>query len=155
MPPSPVSPRPSEHWSPVPERGRVLGLDLGQARIGVALSDPDRRVAVPIGTIRTGAPADLKAIASLVREHGVEEVVVGHPLGLSGRKGEAADHAERFATVLHEVLAIPVLLQDERLSTVQAERELGAAGVRGRRQRQVVDQSAATVILQSYLDRRA
>jgi putative Holliday junction resolvase len=154
MQPSPAFPRPFVRWSPVPDRGRVLGLDLGQARIGVALSDPDRRVAVPLGTIRTGAPGDLKAITSLVREHGVEVVVVGYPLDLSGRRGEAADHAERFAAVLNEVLAIPVVLEDERLSTVQAERELAAAGVRGRRRRRVVDQSAATVILQSYLDKR-
>jgi putative Holliday junction resolvase len=135
--------------------GRVLGLDLGQSRIGVAISDPDRRVAVPLGTIRTGAPDDVKAIAALVREHSVEEIVVGHPLSLSGGKGEAADHAEKFAAALRSVLAVPVVLEDERLSTVQAERELAAAGVRGRRRREVVDQSAAAVILQSYLDKRA
>jgi putative holliday junction resolvase len=133
----------------------VLGLDLGQSRIGVAISDPDRRVAVALGTIRTGAPDDVKAIAALVREHSVEEIVVGHPLSLSGGKGEAADHAEKFAVALRSVLAVPVALEDERLSTVQAERELAAAGVRGRRRREVVDQSAAAVILQSYLDKRA
>jgi putative Holliday junction resolvase len=133
----------------------VLGLDLGQSRIGVAISDPGRRVAVPLGTIRTGAPEDVKAIAALVREHGIGEIVVGHPVNLSGRKGEAADHAEKFAAALRGFLGIPVTLEDERLTTVQAERELSAAGVRGRRRREVVDQSAATVILQSYLDRKA
>jgi putative holliday junction resolvase len=132
--------------------GRVLGLDLGQSRIGVAISDPERRVAVPIGTIRTGAPGDVKAIAALVREYAVEQVVVGLPLSLSGKKGEAADHAENFAAALRGFLGVAVALQDERLSTVQAERELGKAGVRGRARRAVVDQSAATVILQAYLD---
>ncbi len=134
--------------------GRVLGLDLGQSRIGVAVSDPDRRVAVPIGTVRTGAPGDVRAIAALVEEHGVTAIVVGHPLSLSGEPREAADHAEKFAQALQGFLGIPVELQDERLSTVEAERGLREAGVKGRRRREVVDQSAATVILQASLDRR-
>jgi putative Holliday junction resolvase len=132
--------------------GRVLGLDLGQSRIGVAISDPARRVAVPVGTIRTGAPEDVKAIAALVREHEVTAIVVGHPLSMSGRSGEAADHAEKFAEALRGFLGVPVHLQDERLSTVQAERALAAQGLRGRDRREVVDQAAATVILQAYLD---
>jgi putative Holliday junction resolvase len=138
--------------SPDRAPGRVLALDLGQSRIGVAISDPDRRVAVPLGTIRTGAPGDVKAIAALVREHQVATIVVGHPLALAGRKGEAADHAERFAAALQGLLGIPVILQDERLTTVAAERGLAAAGIRGRRRREVIDQAAATLILQSYLD---
>ena len=132
--------------------GRVLALDLGQSRIGVAISDPERRVAVPIGTVRTGAPADVKAIAAIVREQQVTEIVVGHPLSLSGRKGEAADHAEKFAQALRDFLGVSVVLQDERLTTVQAERQLGQAGLRGRARREVVDQAAATIILQAYLD---
>ena len=130
----------------------MLGLDLGQARIGVAVSDPERRLAVPTGTVRTGAPGDLKAIAALAREHGVTQVVVGHPVHLSGRKGEAADQAETFAGVLRDVLQLPVDLQDERLSTVEATRGLAAAGVKGRERRAVVDQSAAVIILQAWLD---
>jgi putative Holliday junction resolvase len=135
------------------DRGRVLGLDLGQSRIGVAISDPDRRMAVPLGTVRTGPPEDVKAIAALVREHAIEAIVVGHPLSMSGRKGEAADHAEKFAQALRDFLGVPVFLEDERLTTVQAERSLGGLGVRGRERRRVVDQAAATLILQSYLDR--
>ncbi|MFN2589306.1 MAG: Holliday junction resolvase RuvX [Actinomycetota bacterium] len=134
-------------------KGRVLGLDLGQARIGVAVSDPDRRVAVAVGTVHTGAPADLKAIAKLVREYDAAQVVVGHPISLSGRKGEAADQAEQFATALEQLLDVPVALQDERLSTVEAERNLAAAGLKGRERRAVVDETAAVVILQAYLDR--
>jgi putative pre-16S rRNA nuclease len=144
---------PASH--PRPKPGPALGLDLGQARIGVAISDPERRVAVPVGTIRTGAPEDVKAIAAIVRDHGVTQIVVGLPLGLSGTRGEAADHAEKFAQALRGFLDIPVALQDERLSTVQAERGLEEAGVRGRERRAVVDQAAATVILQAYLDRRS
>lgn len=132
--------------------GRILGLDLGDARIGVAISDPERRLAVPVGTVRTGAPADLKAIADLVHSQGVTLVVVGHPLLLSGETGTEARHAEAFADALRSFLGIEVVLHDERLSTVEAERALREAGVRGRDRRRVVDRSAATVILQAYLD---
>ena len=137
----------------VPEPGgRVLGLDLGDARIGVAISDDARRLAVPLGTVHTGAPADVKAIATIVREHDVTLVVIGHPLLLSGDAGERAHHAERFAEALSSFLEVPVELHDERLSTVEAERALRATGLKGRDRRRVVDRSAATVILQSYLD---
>ena len=134
--------------------GRVLGLDLGQARIGVAISDDARRLAVPIGTVRTGAPQDMKAIAALVEEHGATEIVVGLPLSLSGREGEAADHARRFADALRGFLGLTVHLQDERLSTVEAGGSLRRGNVTGRARREVIDQVAATVILQSWLDAR-
>jgi putative Holliday junction resolvase len=115
----------------VPDQGRVLGLDLGDVRIGVAISDPDRRLALPLGTIHTGAPADLKAVASLVREHDVTLVVVGHPLLLSGEAGQRARHAEAFTEALRSFLDVPVVLHDERLSTVEAERALREAGASG------------------------
>jgi putative holliday junction resolvase len=137
------------------ERGRVLGLDLGDARIGVAISDDERRLAVPLGTIRTGAPADLKSIAELVREHSATLVILGHPLLLSGGSGERAHHAERFAEALRAILPVPVVLQDERLSTVEAERALRETGAKGRVRRRHIDRSAATVILQSWLDASA
>jgi putative Holliday junction resolvase len=109
-------------------------------------------MAVPMGTVRTGAPADLRAIAELVREHDVVLVVVGLPLRLSGERGSAAAKAEGFADALRAVLDVPVVLQDERLSTVEAERALREGGVSGPVRRAVVDRSAATVILQAYLD---
>jgi putative Holliday junction resolvase len=137
---------------PVGEPGRVLGLDLGDARIGVAISDDRRRIAVPLGTVRTGAPADVRAIADLVHGHGVTLVVIGHPLHLSGEAGERAHHAERFAEALDAFLDVPVLLQDERLSSVEADRALREAGASGRERRRTVDRSAATVILQAWLD---
>jgi putative Holliday junction resolvase len=136
-----------------PALGRVLGLDPGQARIGVAISDPARRVAIPLGTVRTGPPHDLMTIGSLVREHDVVELVVGLPLELSGRRGPAATQAEAFAEALRQAFGLPVTMQDERLSTVEAERGLKAAGTTGRERRRVIDRSAATVILQAYLDR--
>jgi putative holliday junction resolvase len=134
------------------EPGRVLGLDLGDARIGVAISDDGRRMAVPLGTVRTGAPADVRAIAELVAEHEVTLVVVGHPLMMSGEAGERAHLAERFAEALGTILPVEVSLQDERLSTAEAERALREAGASGRDRRQSVDRSAATVILQAWLD---
>lgn len=136
---------------PVP--GPVLGLDLGEARIGVAVCDPERRVAVPIGTIHVGQPpGELKAVAGLVSEHQANLVVVGHPRSLSGASGSKAQQAEAFADGLRAILSVPVELHDERLSTVEAERGLREAGVNGPRRRAVVDRSAAAVILQSYLD---
>jgi putative pre-16S rRNA nuclease len=135
-----------------PATGSVLALDLGDARIGVAISDDARRVAVPVGTVRTGAPEDVKAIAAIVRERDVALVVVGHPLLLSGEAGDRAHLAERFADALGGFLDVPVVLHDERLSTVEAERALRQGGTTGRDRRRSVDASAAAVILQSFLD---
>jgi putative Holliday junction resolvase len=133
--------------------GRVIGLDLGDARVGVAISDPERRVAVPHGTIRTGQPpGELKAVAALVEELGITAVVVGHPRSMSGASGPRAQQAEAFAEALRAIVGVPVELQDERLSTAEAERSLREAGVSGRRRRKVVDESAATVILGAWLD---
>jgi putative pre-16S rRNA nuclease len=132
--------------------GLALGLDLGDARIGVAVSDDDRRMAVPVGTVHTGAPADLKAIAKLVDEHAATAVIIGLPLSMSGERGPAAMKADAFADALRSLLTIPVELQDERLSTVEAERGLREAGVTGPERRNVVDRTAATVILQAWLD---
>jgi putative Holliday junction resolvase len=136
----------------VAESGRVLGLDLGDVRIGVAISDPERRLAVPYGTVHTGAPTDVKAIGAIVTENAIELIVVGHPKSMSGESGPQARKAEELASVLHDALGLPVFLQDERLSTAEAERELAKAGLTGKKRRGVVDRSAATVILQAFLD---
>jgi len=140
----------------VGERGRVLALDVGDVRIGVAVSDPDRTIALPAGTIQVaGGPQDLKAVAALVREHDVADVVVGLPLSLSGRRGPAAMRAEEFADGLRLVLAVPVHLQDERLTTVEAGRGLRAAGANAKKARRAIDQASASLILQAFLDRLA
>ena len=132
--------------------GRVLGLDLGDARIGVAVSDDDRRMAVGVGTVPTGAPEDIRAIMSLIDEYSATLVVVGLPLSMNGTRGSEAHKAEAFAGVLADLLRVPVELQDERLSTVEAERGLRDAGVAGADRRRAVDRSAAAVILQAWLD---
>ncbi|MFL5767767.1 MAG: Holliday junction resolvase RuvX [Actinomycetota bacterium] len=132
--------------------GRVLALDLGDVRIGVTISDPERRLAVPLGVVRTGAPADLKAIRSIVQENEVALVVVGDPMLLSGERGARSRKADEFASALRAVLQVPVELHDERLSTVEAERALRSTGATGRETRRSVDRSAAAVILQSWLD---
>lgn len=137
------------------DTGRVLGLDLGDARIGVAISDAERRVAVPHGTISVGQPpGELKAVAALVRDLDVSVVVVGDPRSLSGASGPRSQQADAFAQALRVVVDVPVELQDERLSTVEAERALREAGVTGKRRRAVVDESSAVVILDAWLDAR-
>jgi putative Holliday junction resolvase len=138
-----------------PADGRVLGLDLGEARIGVAISDPNRRIALPFGTIHVGQPpGELRAIAAIVGEQAISAVVLGLPLSLSGAPGPAARHAQAFAQTLRTLLDVPVHLQDERLSTAEAERRLSDSGLRGRDRRRVVDRTAAAVILQAWLDAR-
>jgi putative Holliday junction resolvase len=135
-------------------KGRVLALDLGEVRIGVAISDPARTVALPHGTVKVvGGVEDLKAVAALAREVGAAEVVVGHPRSLTGERGGAAMRAEQFADGLRLLLEVPVYLQDERLSTAEAEGRLRAAGAGGRDRRRTVDATAAAVILEAYLAR--
>lgn len=134
-------------------KGRVLGLDLGDVRIGVAVSDPDRRVAVPIGTVQVGRPpGELKAIAALVAEHEANLVVLGDPVSMDGERGPRAALAAELAEALRAIVRVPVVLQDERLTTVEAKRRLREAGVKGRDRRAVVDATAAQLILQSWLD---
>ena len=132
---------------------RVLGIDLGRVRIGLALSDPLRMTAQPLGRIPRGAPrVDLERIAKLVDEREVAEVVVGHPLLLSGEHGDGARDAEAYAARLKGELPCAVHLWDERLTTVQARRALIEGNVRRSRRREVVDAAAATLMLQSWLD---
>lgn len=138
--------------------GRRLGVDVGTVRVGVALSDPHGVLATPLITLSRDqrAGADLERLAELVAEHEVVEVVVGLPRTLGGRHGPAAEAASSYAAELAGRIApVPVRLADERLSTVVATRGLRESGVRGRRQRAVVDQAAAVQILQSWLDARA
>lgn len=134
-------------------RGRVLAVDLGSRRIGIALSDPARKMALPYAVLhRSTDERDAGAIAEMGRAEGVEEIVVGLPLRMDGTRGEAAAVVEGFATKLRET-GTRVRLWDERLTTAEAEKRLSERGLRGRRRRQVVDKVAAAVILQSYLDR--
>ena len=133
---------------------RVVALDLGEKRIGVAVSAG--RLAVPHGTLeRSGDPGrDRATLVTLVEELGADRVVVGLPLSLDGSRGPAAVKTEAEAAGLAAELAVPLELVDERLSTVSANRSLQSAGVGSRTRRRVVDQVAATVFLQAWLDAR-
>ena len=133
---------------------RVVGLDLGRRRIGVAVSDSDERMAVPHLVIaRSGdAGADRRAVVEVVAELGAGRVVVGLPLSLDGGVGPAARDAQAEAEALAAALDVPVELHDERLTTVVADRAMQAAGAGGKSRRRVIDSSAAAVILQSWLD---
>ncbi|HEX5596317.1 MAG TPA: Holliday junction resolvase RuvX [Micromonosporaceae bacterium] len=141
-------------------RGKRLGVDVGQVRVGVAISDPDGILATPLVTLPRDLnsaddtiPADISELARLVELHEIVEVVVGLPVTLAGKQGPAAIIAKGYAQRLAEAIApVPVRLADERMSTVVASRRLSERGVRGRRQRAVVDQAAAVEILQSWLD---
>ena len=141
---------------------RVLALDAGRRRIGVAISDPAGRFAVPLRSIeRRDLAQDLAAVQSLVTTEGVACVVVGLPLSLSGERGAQAVETEEFVEHLRGELPVPVEVWDERLSSVEAERRLreGRTSRRGARQRPAdkgqVDALAATIVLQSYLDSRS
>ncbi|OLR91708.1 Holliday junction resolvase RuvX [Actinokineospora bangkokensis] len=141
-----------------PGRGRRLAVDVGSVRVGVALSDPSPFLASPLVTLARDAAggADLAELARLVVEHEVVEVVVGLPRTLAARHGSAAETAAAYAGALAaRVSPVPVRLADERLTTVTASRMLSQRGVRGAKQRAVVDQAAAVEILQAWLDARS
>jgi putative Holliday junction resolvase len=123
-------------------------------RIGVAVSDPAGVLATPLVTVPRDLEdgTDLRTIADLVTEYDVVGVVVGLPRTLAGREGAAAETARAFAVALEEAVDVPVELSDERLTTVVATRQLRERGVKGRKQRAVVDQAAAVAILQGWLD---
>jgi putative Holliday junction resolvase len=135
----------------------VLGIDLGSKRIGLAISDEREQIALPAGVLESrGRAADLVALRRLAGERGVSRVVVGLPLHMSGRAGPAAESARAFARELAEALALPVETLDERWSTVEAERTLRETGRSRRRRRSgEADTLAATLLLRTYLERRA
>jgi len=135
-------------------RGRRLAVDVGDARIGVAASDPDGLLATPVETVPgRDLPAARRRLAALAEEYEPIEVVVGLPRSLSGREGPAAAKVRGFAEELARFLTpLPVRLVDERLSTVTAQQGMRASGVSSKKGRSRVDQAAAVVILQNALD---
>jgi putative Holliday junction resolvase len=148
-----VPPRPP---AAQPQTGRVLGVDVGTVRVGLALSDPTGTLASPLETVRRAKNhSDLDRLAALVVEHEVTEVVVGEPVHLSGASGASAQDAGNYAQELADRIPdVPVILIDERLSTVTAASHLREGGIDSRKQRAVIDQAAAVVILQQFLDSR-
>ena len=132
---------------------RYLGIDVGRARIGVALADGLLRTARPLRVVeRRGDVPDLAVIAELASEFEVTQAVVGLPLNMDGTEGPSASFARRFAAKLGETLNVPVALQDERLSTFEAESRLRERGLNSKESRAHVDAEAAAVILQDWLD---
>ncbi|AEB10716.1 Holliday junction resolvase RuvX [Desulfobacca acetoxidans] len=134
---------------------RILGLDLGSKRIGIALSDALGWTAQGLTVIhRAGRARDLARVLELVKKYEVQEIVIGLPRHLDGRLGEGAEEALAWAAELREHLHIPVHTWDERLTTLQAERVLLQADLSRRKRRQVIDKLAAGLILQAFLDNR-
>ena len=133
----------------VPTKGRILAIDPGERRIGVAAADLVLRVAIPLTTIE-GGPDAVEAVARLVEEEGARALVVGLPLSLSGALGPQAQRAQALAGALAHRLGVPVLTWDERLTSAEARRRLSSGG--GRRDKRDVDALAAAIILQAYLD---
>jgi putative Holliday junction resolvase len=135
---------------------RVLALDLGGRRIGVAVSDPTGTLASPVAVLRRSAGGDRardhRRIADLVAEHGAVRVVVGVPISLDGSLGPAARAALDEIDQLRERLSVPVETADERFTTVSASKRLRAAGKTGRQQTELIDAAAAAVLLQGWLD---
>ena len=132
---------------------RILALDIGERRIGVAVSDPSGTLATSVSVIkRRSRREDFAAVAELVRRYGVEKVIVGLPRSMDGTIGPQARRVERYAAALAKALDVPVVLWDERLSTVSAERLMREAGLGEEERRARVDAVAAAVILQDYLD---
>jgi len=133
----------------------ILGLDIGERRIGLALSDALGITAQALATIRRrGWEEDLAKLEEIIRERQVTELVVGLPRNLNGSLGPQAQRVLEFVMRLKECLSLPIITWDERLSTREAEAALREAGLTWRKRRQVVDKVAAAIILQSYLDFR-
>jgi putative holliday junction resolvase len=133
----------------------ILALDIGERRIGVAVSDPSDSFSLPLQTIeRTNIRADLSTIAQLAGEYGATTIVVGDPLRLSGERGPASERIDAFCVALGRAFSGLIERVDERLTTAQVTRTLIAADVSRAKRKRVVDQLAAAVILDSYLARR-
>jgi putative Holliday junction resolvase len=135
---------------------RIVGLDVGERRIGVAVADEGVRVALPVTVVeRRELPADLDAIARLVQEQEAEAVVIGLPISLNGSLGPQAEAVKSFGQDLAARLSLPIEYWDERLSSVEAQRRLASAGHRGPKAKARRDAAAAAIVLQSYLDAQA
>ena len=140
----------------LPARGALIGLDLGTKTIGVATSDPDRKLATAVETIaRKTFTADAKRIIALAAERSAVGIVLGLPINMDGSEGPRAQSTRAFARNLTKLTELPIALWDERLSTAAVERELIAADVSRKKRAAVIDQHAAAFILQGALGRLA
>ena len=134
---------------------RSMGLDVGEVRIGIALSDPTGLIAQGHATLeRSGWDRDLAYLVKVAEEHEVDRFVVGNPLNLDGSAGRQAERSRDFAERLKEATGLAVVLWDERFTSLSAEKILIEAGVRRKKRRGAIDRMAAAIMLQSYLDSR-
>lgn len=153
--PAPVLPL-TEVAALLPPRGALIGLDLGTKTIGVAVSDPDRRLAAGVETIeRAKFTVDAERLLALASERKAVALVLGLPINMDGSEGPRAQSTRAFARNLARLTELPIALWDERLSTAAVERDLIAADVSRKRRAAVIDQHAAAFILQGALDRLA
>ena len=135
--------------------GRLLGVDFGDVRTGLAMSDAARFLASGLETIKPGSMTKTaEAVAEAARAHGVVGIIVGLPVNMNGSQGERAEHARMFAAMLDERVGdLPILLLDERMTTMAASRFLNETNTRGQKRKQVIDTLSAQIILQNALDR--
>lgn len=132
---------------------RIMAVDIGRARTGVAISDERAMLASPVGVINESYdPYIIEKLCEHARNLGAQRIVVGLPLNMDGSEGESARHAREFADALGEKSGLPIVMFDERCTTVSAHNILSANNVRGKKRKNVVDTVAAVVILQAYLD---
>ena len=151
------SPHETHYPDHMVERPRILGLDIGDRRVGVAISDPFGTTAQPLITMgRSNLKQELKNIARLIRRHAVTEMVAGNPLHMSGGVSPQSEKAQSFAAALRDEFQLPGHLQDERLTSAAAHELLDRLGhPRGPARKAILDQYAAVIILQDWLDERA
>lgn len=134
---------------------RILAVDLGLVRTGLAVCDRTEVLASPVGTITEGNPEKVpEKVAAAAAEQQAEMIVVGHPKNMDGSCGDSAKRAESFAEKLRDLTGLPVTLWDERMTTVSAAEYLNKTDVRGKKRKAVIDTVSATIILQSFLDSR-
>jgi len=134
--------------------GRVLGIDYGDSRIGLAMSDPLKIIASPFKTIRNeGNEKCLQVFQSLIKEKDVEAIVVGLPIGLKGQETAQTKKVREFADLLY-ALKLPIRLEDERLSSVSAEKSMIQQNIKIGHNKGLIDQRAAAIILQQFLDKQ-
>jgi putative Holliday junction resolvase len=146
----------SKRWAHMAEGKRVLGLDVGSRRIGLAVSDLLGLTAQGLETLhRTNKREDFQHLSKVICDHQVSELVVGYPLRMSGNEGVQAEKMQRFAEELRRRFKLPVHLWDERLTSAQANRVLRETEMSIKRRGEVVDRLAAVLILQSWMDARA
>ncbi len=131
--------------------GRILGIDHGDVRIGIAMSDETAFLASPLTTVQNGKGA-VDEIIGLIEEHQVEKIVIGMPINMNGSFGPATEKVRKFSAKLAEKTDVPIVESDERLTTVTAHHNLREAGLDGKQRKGVVDMAAAQVILQDWLD---